>query len=255
MPESLMLMCSVYGIYFFTELLDYGGWKNYILTFIFTAFAILIKLPALYIGFLMLFLIFQKYGKTSYAQWRLFILGILILLPAIAWYYHAHDLFVQTHLTFAIWDFSGDKWTNLKTLLNIDFYQGVFLRNIAERHLTYPGFILFIFGLFIKRTNKKEKIFDFWLISVLIYFIVVARGVNAHEYYQLPFTLPASIFIGKTINKIIENYKEIKLSLSRKIIFAISLLLIVLIPVLSALRVINFYKSENEDNPIFKCAN
>jgi 4-amino-4-deoxy-L-arabinose transferase-like glycosyltransferase len=255
MPELLMLMCSVYGIFYFTELLDKGGWKYFILTFLFVALAILIKLPALYIGFLMVFLIFQKHGKLVFVQWRLFILGILILLPAVVWYYHAHNLYMQTNLTFAIWDFSGDKWTNLKTLLNIDFYHGVFLRNIAERHLTYPGFILFVWGLFIKRTNKREKIFDFWLISVLIYFIVVALGVNAHEYYQLPFTLPASVFIGKAINKIIESYKEIKLLLLWKIVFATSLLLIALIPILSILRVTNFYKSENEDNPIFKCAN
>lgn len=254
MPESMMLMCTVFGIYYFTELLDRGSLRNYILTFLFVSLAVLIKLTSLYVGFLFLFLIIQKYGKNFYRNWRIFLLGLLILVPVVFWYYHAHELYMRTGLTFAIWNFSGDKWSSINTILSLDFYHGVFLRNIAERHLTYAGFILFIAGLFVKRRNKEELIFDFWIISVLIYFIIVARGVNIHEYYQLPFILPASVFIGKIINKIFTGLKETNISLKKKTILYVSILLIILIPVLSTLRIINFYKSENSDNPIFNCA-
>jgi len=254
MPESAMLMFSVFGIYFYTEWLDNYKWKDFILTLIFISLAILIKLTSLYLGFLMFFLIFQKNGIKFLFNWKAILLGTLILIPVAGWYYHAHILYLKTNLTFAIWEFSGDKWANLKILTDIDFYHGVFLRNIAERHLTYPGFIFFIFGLFIKRKNKNEFIFDFWLISVLIYFFVVARGVNIHEYYQLPFILPAVAFVGKSIDKIVTGIKDINIPLNKKIIFYISVLLMILIPVLSTLRIINFYRSENNDNPIFSNA-
>src|SRR4030095_4630333 len=49
MPESTMLMCSVYAVYFFSEWLDKENTKYFIYSFLFTSGAILVQPPYLYL--------------------------------------------------------------------------------------------------------------------------------------------------------------------------------------------------------------
>ena len=127
--------------------------------------------------------------------------------------------------------------------------------SIAERHLTYAGFIPFIIGLLVKREYKYERIFDFWLISVIIYFLIVAAGNRQHEYYQLPFILPACVFAGKAFAKYFSlgNIKEF--FNKNKIAYSFFALCFILIFILSYLRFSNFMKSETYDSNLFKIAN
>ncbi|MEZ4821653.1 MAG: glycosyltransferase family 39 protein [Ignavibacteria bacterium] len=255
MPESLMLMSSVLGIYFYNEWIENNKWKNYIFSLIFISLAALVKLPSLYLGLPLLFLSVNKFGKSFLTNWKIWLYVVLTFLPVILWYYHAHQLYLQTGLTFSIWNFGEDKWGMIDPLLTFKFYNDIFFKSIAERHLTYAAFILFIWGLFIKRKSSKEKLFDWWLIGIIIFIFIAPQAHLAQEYYQLPFTISASVFVAKVFEKyfnqpsIKESFKE-----NRLVISFISLSLMVLI-LLSFLRVNNFMKSENYDATIFKFSN
>lgn len=252
MPESMMLMCIVYGILFFYMWIKNERWKYYWLSFIFISLAILLKIPTLYIGLPLLYLAYQKYKVKSFAKPMLWLFAVLVLLPVFLWYYHAHELLLNGGFSFGIWGFGVDKWGNFNLLITPSFYNDIFVKSIAERHLTYAGFILFVVGLFIKRTHDDEKLFDFWLISVLIYFLIVSGGNKAHEYYQLPFILPAAVFAGKVFAKFLP-LSNIKGSVnSHKIRFSFFSLCLILMLVLSYLRFSNFMGAENYDSPIFK---
>ncbi|MCI0449927.1 MAG: glycosyltransferase family 39 protein [Chlorobi bacterium] len=160
MPEQAMLMCSVYSVYFFSKWLDKGGGRFFSLSFLFTSLAVLIKLPSLYIGLVLLYLAYQKHSFALLKNYKLWLLALLVLIPPALWYYHAHQLFVDGGVSFGIWTFGQDKWGTFGLLIEPAFYNDVFFKSIAERHLTYPGFILCILGLFIKREHPKEKLFD-----------------------------------------------------------------------------------------------
>jgi 4-amino-4-deoxy-L-arabinose transferase-like glycosyltransferase len=254
MPESMMLMFIVYGIYFFLLWLENEKWSYFIFSALFISLAVLLKIPTLYVGLPILWLAIQKYGKKVFANVTLWIYSLIILVPVALWYYHAHQLFLQTGLSFGIWGFGTDKWGNFNLLISPAFYNKIFFMSIAERHLTYAGFIPFIIGLFIKREHKYEKLFDYWLISVLIYFLIVSGGNNAHEYYQLPFILPAVVFTAKAFEKYLplENIKQA--FKANKIRFSFFVLCLVLIPVLSYLRMANFMRGENENDTVFTMA-
>ena len=143
----------------------------------------------------------------------------------------------------------------LDYLIKPSFYNDLFFKSIAERHLTWAGFILFIWGLFLKRENRYEKLFDFWLISILIFFIIVQQANLAQEYYQLPFNISASFYIAKVLNKysyLFSKEKMKQVSLKTKFAFVLVILLAIMIPVLSTLRLHNFYKQENKESAIFK---
>lgn len=255
MPESMMLMFIVYGVYFFYLWIRNERWKYYFLSFIFISLAILLKIPTLYIGLPLLYLAYRKYKIKTFAKPALWLFAFLVLVPVFLWYYHAHKLLLNGGFSFGIWGFGIDKWGNFNLLLTPSFYNDIFFKSIAERHLTYAGFIPFVIGLFIKRTNGDEKLFDFWLISVLIYFLIVSGGNKAHEYYQLPFILPAAVFAGKTFAKFLP-LSGIKESFNvHKIRFSFFSLCLILMLALSYLRFSNFMGAEKYDSPLFKLTN
>ncbi|MGH2575781.1 MAG: ArnT family glycosyltransferase [Ignavibacteria bacterium] len=255
MPESTMLVCSVYSIYFFSEWLDKEKTKYFIYSWLFTCFAVLVKLPTLYIGLPLLYLAFQKYKFNLFKNLKIWLLFGLVIIPVILWYYHAHQLFLNGGASFGIWTFGQDKWGTFELVTQPSFYADVFFKSIAERHLTYPGFILLLIGLFIKREYELERLFDFWLLAVLTYFFIAAQGVRVHEYYQLPIDLPAAVFIGKVFTRYLplENIK-VTFKTQRYKSYCI-ILCLVLICILSYLRFANFMKSERWDSPVFKIAN
>ncbi len=255
MPESMMLMCAVYSIYFFSEWLDKEKAKYFIFAWLFTTLAILIKLPAVYLGLPLFYLAFQKYRYGLFKKYVLFILVILIFIPVILWYYHAHQLLLNGGSSFGIWSYGVDKWGMISLLKEPAWYNDIFFKSIAERHLTYPGFILLIAGIFIKRNYERERLFDIWLIAIIIFIFVAAQAHRAQEYYTLPFDLPAAVFIGKVFAKYLPvgNFKN-----SFKLRSFASIALVVcfmLICILSYLRMARFLNGENQDSVVLKIGN
>ncbi len=252
MPDAGMLMCSVYGVYFFSEWLDKEKVKYIIAAWFFITLAVLMKLPTLYIGLTLFYLAFKKYRWALFKNLRLYLLAALILLPVILWYYHAHQLFLNGGSSFGIWTYGQDKWGMFSLLIDPAWYNDIFFKSIAERHLTYPGFILLIAGLFIKRRSERERLFDIWMIAVLIFIFIAAQAHRAQEYYTLPFNITASVFIGKFLAKYLpfENLRSALAANKLRSYFAI--LCVLLICVLSYLRVARFYNGENPDSTVLK---
>lgn len=252
MPDVTMMMCSVYGIYFFSKWLDKEKMKYFILSCFFVSLAILVKLPTMYIGLPLLYLTFQKYSWSLFKNIKLYLLTIIIFIPVILWYYHSHQLLLNGGSSFGIWTYGQDKWGMFSLLTSPAWYNDIFFKSIAERHLTYPGFILLIAGLFIKRSYDRERLFDIWLIAVLLFIFIAAQAHRAQEYYTLPFDIPAAVFIGKFLAKYLpfENIKKAFSEYRYKSYFAV--LCVILICVLSYLRIARFYNGENPDSPVLK---
>lgn len=259
MPESMMLMCSVYGIYFFLVWTENYFLRDYLLSLLFITLAVLIKIPSLYLGLPLAFLAYNKYKTRFLINPLLWIYIVLVLIPVFLWYEHAHHLQEQYGLSFNIWGYGTDKWGNWNLLLASGWYKDV-LVSVAERHLTYTGFIVFLIGLFIAREKEYEKLFDFWLLSVIFYFLIVAQGVRHHDYYQLPLNIPASVFMGKVFTKYIPSFRLSRESFShffvvlRRNLLKLSFFYICLLSllVLCFVRYFNLVLKEETDSPVFK---
>lgn len=200
-PESALLLSLVLGVYLFSQWTDSGKWKYFFLSAIFIALACLLKIPSFYIGLPLLYLAWQKFGGKTLTRWHLWLYALCVTAPVALWYVHAHRLYLKSGLTFGIWGYGSDKWGNWSLVLTWKFWDKILFRNIAEDYLTWIGFILFGIGLWLKRTTRKEKVFDFWMVSLVIYFIIVAQGNFVHLYYQLPFTIPACVFLAKVYSR------------------------------------------------------
>ncbi len=255
MPESMMLMCSAGGIYFFIKWYDEDKIKYLLFSSVFICLAILIKLPGFYLGLPLVYLAYKKYKPAFLLKPQLWIYAIIIFVPVILWYYHAHQLFLNGGASFDIWNAGESKWAMFGLLLEPKLYHEIFLQSIAERHLTYPGFVLCVWGIFIKRKYELERLIDYWLIAVIIYILIAAQANRVHEYYQLPIILPFCIYIGKVFAQFIPSFKFKEIFRSNKFAAVIVLLSLLLIPILSFLRIQNTLRSEIYNSNVFKIAN
>jgi 4-amino-4-deoxy-L-arabinose transferase-like glycosyltransferase len=254
MPESALMMCSVFAVYYFYMWTDIGKNKFLWIAGIFTCLAILLKIPTLYIGLPLCYLAYQKTGWGFLKEKKLWFFTFLIFLPVVLWYYHAHQLYVNNGASYNIWGFGSDKWGNLNLLIDFKFYKTVFVDSIAERWLTYPGFILMLFGLFLKVSSKYEKIFYYWFIAVSIYILIVAQGNKTHEYYQFPLMLPVCFFIGKSLNKLLPLNRILESFKNHKFKSACIVIIIIMIFILSYSRMISYWKAENSNSVILRIA-
>ncbi len=255
MPESMMLMCTVWGLFFFVRWSLTRGRTALLLSALCIAIAALLKLPALYAGIPLLFLAARRGWGDAFKTPSYWLYTLIILLPVAAWYYHAYELGRASGLSFGIWDRGSGNWGNLEILFTPKFYNDVFFKSIAERHLTYAGFIIFLAGLFVPRHRPEERFFDWWLGGVCFYILIVARGNQTYEYYQLPFTLPASVFMAKAISETLspDNIRQYW-KRKRALVLAITLCLAAL-PILSGLRIAHYLKGERFDDPVLQLGN
>jgi 4-amino-4-deoxy-L-arabinose transferase-like glycosyltransferase len=207
MPETGLLAAIIWGLYFFDRWRAKGQAIDGALSCACVSVAVLLKIPTLYIG-IVLFYIAWTHEKRSGLLLRditIWIYAVAVLAATAAWYGHAHGLYEQSGLTFGIWPGSTDKWGAYRSLLTLDFYNDIVFKSIAERHLTWAGMALFIVGLFLKRRNSRERLADVWLIAVAVYILIVNKGNQVHEYYQLPFIPPAAIVMARALNWMLDG--------------------------------------------------
>ncbi len=204
MPESLMLMSTVAGLYFFSAWLDNEKKACFILSAIFAANACLLKPTSLYMGLPLLYLAISKSGKRTLKTPALYLYAVLVFGSVFAWYYHAHSILLDTGNTIGLYD----KWLNWGLLAEARFWNRIVVKSLLERHFAWFGFPVFIAGVFMARRDRKERLFDLWLLAVVIYILIAGQGNFAHDYYQLPFMLPGVVFMAKVYSRRFEFNKH-----------------------------------------------
>ncbi|MCZ7558345.1 MAG: glycosyltransferase family 39 protein [Bacteroidia bacterium] len=211
MPEAMMLCCIVYGLLYFDRWLETKKWSDAVLAYLSVSVAVLLKLPTLWIGLPLLVLIIARGGMGSVLRPAQVLFAVAVLLPVAAWYWHAHGIFLETGNTFGIWTGETNKWGELSSLLSLKYYNDIFFKSIAERHLTYPVFLLMLYGLYRLLREKRNHITLFWMLAVIVFFFVVRKGNQVHEYYQLPFTQPAVLIAAVGIDDLLTRVARAKL--------------------------------------------
>lgn len=210
MPESAMLFFSVALLYCFTRWLDTEQWHFFILACLSGALVFLVKLPTLYLGAPLLFLVLNKYGKSFLVQWKLYLFALAILLPPLMWYSHMVDIRIQVYGGENIW-LSNDKLANLETLKDYKFYKLIFATRLIEKMFAFTAFPFLVLGMIAKVKKKEDTLFHIWFASVCIFFLIVAHGNRVHEYYQIPIIPAGCFFIGQFLVKFFESRKDPRL--------------------------------------------
>jgi hypothetical protein len=206
-PESMLLMCSVIGVYYFNNWIDSEKYKDLILSALFVCLACLIKvLPVIYLGVPLFYLAWTKFGVKLFFKLDLWIYAIFVLASTFAWYNHAHNIFLEYGNTFGFSSDSTNRY-DYSILLTLNFWTELIFRTFF-RHFAIFCFPLFIAGLLLPKKDAREYIFDVWLVAIALTWILVPVTSVVHEYYQLPFMLPAVVLIGKACDRYFDLHKR-----------------------------------------------
>ncbi len=139
---------------------------------------------------------------------------------AIAWYWHADQLFRATEWTVGIWHRAGmhpmdiarfspqqsdfSLWSSWRLLTSPEFYQ-----TLGERlwliHLTPGGLLGVMLGVVLAFVRPGGIIPLIWFAAALAFIFVVGHGNFWHEYYQLPLLPPAALLFGIGAGALFEN--------------------------------------------------
>ena len=196
MPEGLMLFLGVGALWAFARWIDSGGRWDFALAAFLAALSFLVKIPTLYLGFPLVALAWMRWGWRFVLKPSLWLYLVLVMVPAVLWYWHASMLFEETGLTFGIWNRSGyDKWD--RTLL----FESHFYLTMAERFwyrvYTPIGLALVLGGLALLPNRRREWMLWVWMAGLLLYLFLVPEGNRKLHYYQLPFVPLGALLVGR----------------------------------------------------------
>lgn len=199
MPDAAMLFFSVGAVLFFLRWTDGQRASTFLAAVAFTALALLVKIPTLYLGLPLLFLAWQRFGASTFRRPALWAFVALTLGPTVLWYWHGYRLFEETHLTYGIWNRYGyAKWGNPDVLADPGFY-GLMLSRLWGVVLTPVGFVVAIAGIAMPVRDRRERVLHVWLVALVVFMLIAAEGNRVHKHYQLPFVPIAAIFVGKVL--------------------------------------------------------
>lgn len=200
-PESLVMMSSLGGLYFFERWLGQEKPVDLLVSWIFVTVAVLVKvLPLVYIGIPLLFLAFIKYRARLFLRLDLWLYALGVLGTVALWYIHAHHIFLETGLTFGFWSGETDRYS-WASLLSAQYWLDIFLR-LMVRHFAVLGFFVALIGLTYRREQPEDWLWEVGLGSSLLANALAPTSSHVHEYYQLPLMFFGVVFIGKVCDHV-----------------------------------------------------
>ncbi len=195
-PESMLVMCSIWGVLYFKKWIDQGKTSALLISNLSVTIACLIKvLPLVYLGLPIAFLAWSRWGWKMLAKPQLWGYAIVPLVSVFLWYSHAHNIFLTYGNTFGFSGNTTDRY-DYGILLTWYFWSEILVK-VAVRQFAIFGFFIFLVGLSLPKRNVQEWVFPVWLgASVLCWMAVPVTSV-VHEYYHLSFMVPGTIVMGK----------------------------------------------------------
>jgi 4-amino-4-deoxy-L-arabinose transferase-like glycosyltransferase len=207
LPDTLMVMAFLGGLYFFDEWLDENSklhLKSQILflsSIIFTASALLIKPFVAFFFLAFLYLVFMKYGWRGFIKPEIWVFFIVVTLPFMLW-----RMWMQSFpegIPRNDWLYN---WNNIR--FKGSFYWWLFAERISKLILGYWGLGFVVLGFLFKPFNREKFLFFIFVVSVLIYFHVFATGNVQHDYYQILIVPTVAIFFAKGVDGALNASKQ-----------------------------------------------
>lgn len=193
LPEPVMVALGLSALYFFDLWIEKNKIWQAILGVSLLALALLIKPFAAIFASPLLYIGYKKWG-FNWKNWlRLLLLFIVSFLP-FAWWRLWMRPFPEG-IPNSSWLFNAG---NIR--LKGAFFYWLFGERLGKLILGYWGTVLLCLGLLVKPSRKEGQVFRFLLASVIFYFVIIAAGNVAHDYYQFIAIPIIVILLGKGAN-------------------------------------------------------
>lgn len=205
LPDPTMVMAVLGGIYFFDRAVEDKknlNRKMFVLSFLFTAAALLVKPPAVFFLLPLVAIAWYAYGMRFLTKWYLWVFAIGVVLPLVGW---------------RLWMLQYPEGIPANTWLlngNGIRFRPAFFRWILYERLTrliagYFGLLFLFSGIFALVKEKKKGIVLSFVLSSLFYVTVFATGNVQHDYYQILVMPTVAIVFGLGASVLYTNEKRL----------------------------------------------
>lgn len=203
LPDQTALMTTLGAIYLFDLYLNESKIQKKIILFflsiIFFASALLLKPFTAFFFLPAISLALKKFGFDFLKKRSLWFLALLSVLPFVLW--RLWVLQFPEGVPRAAWLFNGNgiRFTGA-------FFHWIFAERLGREILGFWGLIPFFIGVIAK--YKNNWFFFSFLLSSLLYTLIVATGNVQHNYYQILIIPSVSIFLALGVNSLVNVPKQ-----------------------------------------------
>tara|TARA_B100000315_G_C14542647_1_gene571672 strand:+ start:59 stop:1537 length:1479 start_codon:yes stop_codon:yes gene_type:complete len=194
MPDFEMMFFFIGSLYFMYLWSGEGNNKYFWVSAIFAMMALLTKIQAFCICIPLLVMMWQCQRFSFLFKLRAWAYLLIVLIPVALWYVHGHSVH-QVHTQYGAHAFKAAYWFNPGLFFTPKFYIGMFEHGWMQM-LTPVGFVLFLFGLFLKIESHQGRILGAWLCGTIVYMIMFGTHMK-DPYYNLLFLPITSIFAAR----------------------------------------------------------
>src|SRR3990167_4435945 len=225
LPDSTTVTATLCAVYFFDRWLETNSKFKiqnsklrlesqafFILSIVFAVSSLLLKPFSAFFFIPMLFLSFEKYGLNFLKKKELWLFLIISITPIALW--RLWMLQYPGGIPQSGWLLNGN---NIR--FKGAFFHWIFAERTSKLILGYWGLPLLLMGVLLKLPKKNYLFFLYFLISSLLYLVVIATGNVQHDYYQILIMPSIAIFLALGTHFLWDNKSNIYLPLSRGIFF------------------------------------
>lgn len=197
MPEAAALFFLIGGVYYFLVWQkNERRWTLLLLGAGFTALAISQKIPAIYIGVPMAYLVFHKDGLAALRKSSVWIFMFLSLVPNILYFIWLEGVAQTNYVTGIATNLLLPAWREGGIALEA----WDFLSKALLRAYTPLGLLLALVGLFCQRNRQKRFIWA-WAIAAILEIVFVAAVIQL-DYYLLLIAPLVALLAGFALQRL-----------------------------------------------------
>jgi len=189
LPEPSLIFTSLASIYFLDKWLEKSKFIFWIFAVIFSASALLIKVTAIFLWPVLLYLLFKKYKIKMFIKPSVIFFIVISFIPILLW--RKWMLQYPEGIPAFDWLLNGG---NIR--FRPAFFRWILYERLTKLILGYSLVPVLFVGFFYK-IKKIPPLFLLWFIGLVFYVCVIARGNVQHDYYQT-FLIPIiCVFLGR----------------------------------------------------------
>lgn len=206
-PEGLMIFTYVAAVYFLIRWLRTESAISFWSATATTALTLLAKAPSAHIGIFFGVLLIEKYGWRFIKLPRVWLFGILSILPSALWYFHAKNLWITYGNSLGV---SNEyHWIGLDFFTDPNFIAGILRSEFLYVWLVF-GLVVGAFAIWRGRGERPVKHSLVWLASIFALYILAARTTSEDwaNYYHVFSIPPVALLFGFSIKKLWDYMRE-----------------------------------------------
>jgi 4-amino-4-deoxy-L-arabinose transferase-like glycosyltransferase len=206
-PEGLMIALYVGSVLFLMRWLRTEHGSDFWIATIFTALALLSKLTAAHVGIMFAFVIVSKFGLGAFRDFRVWLFGLIAVIPAAAWYMHGKGFWYTYGNSLGV---SNEyHWIGYDFFTNPYFITGI-LKSEAIWVWSVTGIVIGVLAFRRGFRDWTVSIPLVWLGACALFYLVTARtsADGWAAYYHIFSVPPAAVLFGAGIRELIGIARE-----------------------------------------------